>query len=153
MASKGLNLSFVLDYPEELTDLNRLYGDVEELAVGEIISIVHDEVLNRTPRDDVTKRGKAKSQSEHIQANWSFEMETGNRGATIENPFVYGPVLEEGRYRGVGPRTKAGEGGIYSRQAPKGIIKPLIEDDSIIKDAIDMVVVKLKERLDRIRSG
>ena len=73
----------------------------------------------------------------YLQAHWG-PVEERSSGTTvlvrIENPTRYGPTLEYGGYRGVGPRTVALGGGdlglgfqagagIYSRQAPLGFTR------------------------------
>jgi hypothetical protein len=78
----------------------------------------------------------------YLQAHWGA-VEERSGGSTllarVENPTPYGPILEYGGYRSVGPRTVAvgggalglgfqGNAGIYSKQAPLGFVrKALVE--------------------------
>jgi len=133
-----------------LTQLGVTYGDNIDLAFGTMVGLVHDVIIGRTPRDDVTPRGKAKSHEEHIQASWQIEMEKLGWKASVFTDSPYGDTLEEGKYRGVGPRTQAGNGGIFSRQAVGGIIAPLINDPKELDDAFAMVVSDFNARMDRI---
>lgn len=42
---------------------------------------------------------------------------------SLINNLPYSEVLEVGGYPGVGPKTVAGPGGIYSKQAPQGMVR------------------------------
>jgi hypothetical protein len=140
-----LQVGFLLD------DLqSNLQGSNEDFFVallGQVDSTLYNMIIGRTPRDSVTKRGQAKSQEEHIQASWQHEIDLVGRGVTFGTDFVYAPVLDLGGYRGVGPRTVAGEGGVYSRQAPRGILQDLFKDPATIDKAVETIVAKLPERL------
>ena len=72
-----------------------------------------------------------------LQAHWGpvEDVSAGSMIAyRIQNPTTYGPIVEYGGYRGVGPRTIAvgggdlgagfhAGGGIYSQQAPLGWVR------------------------------
>lgn len=77
--------------------------------------------------------------SPHLKKEWSnVEFEAG--GFSFGNPVDYGEILERGTYPRVGPRTVATDGGIYSRQAPGGILRPLLEDQAQIEAIVDLVL-------------
>jgi hypothetical protein len=69
------------------------------------------------------------------------------RGFSFSNPEEYGQVLEQGLYPSVGPRTISVHGGIYSRQAPGGILSPLIEDDQVINSVLSLIVQQILKGL------
>ncbi len=133
-----------------LTELGVTYGDNIDLGFATMVSLVHDIIYVRTPRDEITKRGKAKTWEEHIQTSWQTEIEKIGWRASVFTDSPYGPTLEEGKYRGVGPRTQAGEGGIFSRQAVGGIIAPLLNDPKELDDAFATVVADFNQRMDAI---
>jgi hypothetical protein len=68
----------------------------------------------------------------------SLTFQSSTRG---ESGYDYGRHLEEGLYPSVGPRTVGLAGGIYSKQAPGGIIGPLVEE-AAWPDAITMIVLE-----------
>ncbi len=63
----------------------------------------------------------------------------------ISNPMPYGPILEHGSTKGkkpwpsAGPATKEIDGVIRSKQAPEGILSPLLET---IKEEAALAVYK-----------
>jgi len=74
---------------------------------------------------------------------------TKQRGAykySFINPMSYAYIVDEGRFRGIGPRTVRGpvyppDGrGIFSSQAPRGITYPYGEEQGTDADWIDSVV-------------
>lgn len=51
----------------------------------------------------------------------------------FSNNLPYISALEFGKYPGVGPKTVSGAGGIYSKQAPEGMVrKNLVSFDNLI---------------------
>lgn len=133
-------------FEDWIQSFNRSKEELFRALLGEIDSTFYDMVLFRTPEDDVTKKGKAKTTAEHIKMNWQHVVDEDGRGVSISNPFVYGPVLDLGLYPGEGPRTVANEGGIFSKMGPKGIVQPMIKDEAILKKAINMIVQKVSQR-------
>lgn len=77
--------------------------------------------------------------SPHLKKEWSnVEYEAG--GFSFGNPTPYAGVIEEGTYPHAGPRTIAVDGGVYSRQAPGGILAPLLRDESQMEAIVDLVL-------------
>jgi hypothetical protein len=129
-------------------DLSRV-----ELQLGRIPSLVtqalqdtgdtlRNVVRGRTPVGIRPPTGGAKG-------SWSEVQQTAN-GYSFSNPVDYTYVLEEGRYPGVGPRTVAQGGGIYSRQAPGGIMGPVLDDVSQVDDILEAVVDEVFRQLERL---
>lgn len=112
------------------------------VAAEDIATTLRNLVIGRTP---VGIRPNA----ERMKFSWS-DVERTEGGFTFGNPKDYAPVLEEGRYPGVGPRTVAASGGIFSRQAPGGIIGPLLEDQARIDQIILGVAQELERQIDRL---
>ena len=100
-------------------------------VIRPIVEKIRQLVIARTPVD----KGTAK-------AGWS-ELYTAPEGLSFTNPVAYMHVLEEGLYPGVGPKTVAYAGGIYSSQAPGGMITPIMEDKALIDGMADEIADKL----------
>lgn len=64
-------------------------------------------------------------------------------GFSFTNPLSYARILEEGLYTQVGPRTIATSAGIFSRQAPEGILSPLVSDDATLRRVAELIVKEL----------
>ncbi|MBI4962499.1 MAG: HK97 gp10 family phage protein [Desulfomonile tiedjei] len=79
----------------------------------------------------------------------SWKEETTEKGFTVGTDLPYAIVLEEGRYKGVGPRTAASGGGIYSRQAVGGIIAPLLRNDKLIDKCLDIVIEQIQKQIEQ----
>lgn len=69
-----------------------------------------------------------------LQNNWAVVRKTQTH-YRFQNPTPYGYVVDEGRFRGVGPKTRAGGPvytkygrGIFSTQALKGITYPYFHE-------------------------
>jgi hypothetical protein len=79
-----------------------------------------------------------------FKGSWSdITYEAG--GWSFENLTPYGEVLDLGGYRGVGPRTVASTGGIFSRQAPYGVLSPLLADEALKEAIMNGIVDKLSQ--------
>lgn len=145
-----MEVSLELQHADWLRDITAIYKDGFEVGFGEMVSAIRDLVRGRTPKDLVTKSGRAKSFGEHIQESWQIEPDGWS--ATIFTDFDYGPILEEGLYPFGRPtkRTDFGpDGGLYSRQAIGGIVGPLLNEPDTISGAIDLVVEELTKRFDQ----
>ncbi len=153
MAS-GIGVSFLLENLEGIKSF-AVTGEAEDALIpGQVFSLIHDAIQNRTPvgqRKVEGKRGlRKKRYGEHLQDKWVIDIEPNGRGATISTDVFYAPALEFGDwYPGVGPRTVATAGGIFSKQAPGGIIKPLIDDPKLFDKAIEQAVQTVNRRFKR----
>ena len=88
-----------------------------------------------------------------LKRSWSaVQVEVSGRSFSFSTPLDYSQTLEEGLYPRVGPRTIAHQGGIYSRQAPGGILGPLLEERDIIDNVVSVVVDAILQGVQR-RAG
>ena len=62
---------------------------------------------------------------------------------TINNPLPYAAVVEFGLYTGLGPKTVANAGGIFSSQAPRGMARITVEEVSNWLDMTSRKLVKV----------
>lgn len=125
--------------------LQALFTDFEA-GVGETIApALHSAVIERTP---VGASAYAPGHPGMAKASWG-QVEQVSGGFTFGNPVAYVEALEKGLYPKVGKRTVALAGGIFSQQAPGGIVKPLIEDEAFMTN----LIVRLVEELERKSGG
>ena len=73
---------------------------------------------------------------------WSEVSFTGG-GFSFGLGVDHAVVLEQGLYRNVGPRTVETEAGIFSRQAPSGMISPILADEQLLINIINRVAGEL----------
>ena len=126
---------------ESLDDIRRALEKTPELidlVIDDAATTLRNLVIGRTP---VGKTGELKK-------SWSA-VERTSTGFTFGTDKEYADVLEEGGYRGVGPRTIAYAGGIFSRQAPGGIIAPLLEDEQVMDKILKRIASELVRSISR----
>jgi len=107
--------------------------EVAEAAIEDAATTLRNLVIGRTPVLTGVLKG-----------SWSG-VERTSTGFTFGTDKEYAVDLEEGLYPRVGPRTVELEGKIYSKQAPGGILAPLLED----KELLDNIIRKIAEELAR----
>ena len=107
-------MSFASQFDSAVVNINA------EIAanVGEIAGQLFGRIVYRSPVDTGIFR-----------LSWKIEGVQG--GYRIYNPLPYGPTLEYGGYTRVGNKTVASGEGIYSRQAPHGMVRVSIEEVKI----------------------
>ena len=115
----------------EILDSIRDVPGRARIATKNVASLMRRLAKGRTPQD-----------TGHAWESWG-QIEEHSWGYSFENPVDYTVVLEEGLYSNVGPRTVSYQGAVYSRQAPGGIITPLVEDNRVQDRILNMVVVQL----------
>lgn len=111
------------------------------LAIPNGLDVVAEDVAN-TLRNIVV--GKTPVASSALKRSWSPVQRTTG-GFSFSTDLPYAVVIEEGLYKSVGPRTVEYEGGVYSRQAPGGMIGPVIRDDGMIAAIADKVIRELSK--------
>jgi hypothetical protein len=88
-------------------------------------------------------RGRTPYKSGHLKGSWS-NVEFLDGGLSYSGEFGtgvdYAEILEHGLYPRVGQRTIESGGRIYSRQAPGGMIEPILENPALVDAAIDLVL-------------
>lgn len=120
----------------ELLDIS--VNDVTRLLALQIFS----GVVSRTPVDDGHLRAAwniSINNEEYVttpggKGNWNLPTDLGRFPIIyITNGLPYAAVVEYGLYPGIGPKTVAGNnpttgGGIFSRQAPVGMVEVTIAE-------------------------
>lgn len=126
-------------------EVRRIFDNLPEaieVSIRDIATTLRNLVIGQTPVG-------IRPNSPRMKQSWS-DVERTATGFAFSNPKDYASVLEEGRYPGVGPRTVATEGGIFSRQAPGGIIGPLLEDQARIESIIVGIAQALEQQMSRL---
>lgn len=96
---------------------------------------------------------KKKEGESRLKWSWSEISKVDDGSLTFGTPAPYATVLETGSYPGVGPRTiEVGEG-IFSRQAPGGMIAPILDTESVIDDIIEQIGETLKKGVEDATAG
>jgi len=124
---------------EQLQSLLTTVPGFFDAAVADVGTTLRNLVLGRTPVDTGA-----------LKRSWSPVSRTA-RGFTFGTALAYAQILEEGLYRGEGPRTVREGSGIFSRQARRGIIGPILEDENVI-NRISAEIVREVERQISIRA-
>lgn len=114
----------LLPLARKLRKSPELLGDVAQ----DVAVTVRRLVQGRTP----VKSGTMKRSWSPVQAETS--------GFSFSSNVPYASVLEDGLYPSVGPRTVSYEGGVYSKQAPGGMISPVINDDKVMQQVVNGVL-------------
>jgi hypothetical protein len=124
-------INFQIEGFEELGRALRSSPELFNLAVEDAAKSIRNLVIGRTPVD-----------SGELKGSWSPVQRTST-GFTFGTDKDYADILEEGRYTSVGPRTVAVSGGIFSRQAPGGMIAPVLADEAIMSRVTRRVAEEL----------
>jgi hypothetical protein len=106
-------------------------------ALKDAANIIRTFVLSRSPVGDRPKQGP------RFKDLWTSPASFQGGSIAFGNPADYADVLEQGKYPGVGPRTVAIAGKVYSRQAPGGVVWPVLKDQAKINDVMDLIVQQL----------
>lgn len=127
---------------DELRAFVKAYPKMVKALIGESKAEVEDYVLGLIKEGTPVDTGRTKRA-------WSSVSRKG--GLSFRNPEVSAKVLERGLYPGVGPKTVQTGRGIFSTQAPEGILTPIAESQKI-KDNIsqiftDSLLDNLRQRL------
>jgi hypothetical protein len=122
---------------KELQAALRKTPELMELAIEDAATTLRNLVIGRTP-----------VASGELKRSWS-SVERTSTGFTFGTDKEYAVILEEGRYQTAGPRTVASEGGIYSRQAPGGIIGPILQDEALIGRIVQRIAEDLVRSIAR----
>lgn len=107
-----------------------------EASLEDVAVFMRSLAIGASPEGDTARFGTSWGQIEQIEGGFSFT-----------NPLPYAHVLEFGLYPGLGPRTTSGPDGIYSRQAPEGVVRPQVEDPSVAERVAETMAEELARRL------
>lgn len=138
---------FTLDVSVEPSDLKKVrdtFAGIEQaiqVAEWDIGKTLRNLVFGNTP---VGIR-KKKDGIPRIKDTWSDVFSVSEDSVAFGTGAGYATVLESGGYPGVGPRTVTHEGHIYSRQAPGGMVRPVLEDEKDLEDIVDDVIDRIRE--------
>ena len=145
-----IDLTFTMDDFSGLQELETSELDSAiEVLKRDVATTFKNLVLGNTP---VGIR-KKKVGEERLKWTWSAISEISGGGIAFGTDAPYATVLESGEYPGVGPRTVQAEGGIYSRQAPGGVIGPLLEDEDVLNDITEEILESVKEAIANATAG
>lgn len=118
-----------VDSKNAILGMNTVFHGVRG-AVWKLMFAIRGSAQNMSPVDT----GKFKK-------SWSMPRKNKDDakgfGYWFENTTDYGDCLEYGLYPKVGKKTVSVAGGIYSRQAPGGIVNQILNDESYMKSAFD----------------
>lgn len=129
-----MSLTFEIENFQELAEhFEKFPGELMDLipeSLSEVEVFVLGLLMGKTPVDT----GKTKAAWTSVQTQ--FGLSFTNTDAAIE-------YLEHGLYPGVGPKTVATERGIFSTQAPDGIIHPLLQDQAVLNTLAKIFLTSL----------
>ena len=91
-------------------------------------------------------RGRTPFRTGAMKRSWS-PLERVSGGFTFGSDRDYAEMLEYGLYRRVGPRTVQAGDGIYSRQAPGGMIRPILDDEVTLRAVAEQIIRIMEEKL------
>lgn len=128
---------------QQIRDALQNLPEAIDAAVEDVAKTMRELVLGRTP---VGEPGRD-PHSGQLKRSWS-DVRRSEGGFSFSTDLFYATTLEEGLYERVGPRTMAaaspgGGSGIFSRQAPGGIIAPLLEDEGVLRRVAELVVEQI----------
>ena len=126
----------------EFEDIRRAFNsvpDAVEEGIKEATALLRKLAEGNTPFD-----------TGRLKGSWSsVQQDIGTLSYSFSTDVPYATVLEEGLYEFVGPRTVLTSYGIFSRQAPSGILWPLIEEEDSLQLIIQTVVHAIRQGIQR----
>lgn len=121
----------------------------EVIARGVAVKL-RDAIESRTPVGDP----KTDKHSGQLKRSWSEVQASADDSFSFGTNVGYAPTVEQGLYKSAGPRTVSVGGGgifsrgIFSRQAPGGMIQPIIDDsdliDRLVNEIVDRVIAGIR---------
>jgi len=122
---------------DQILAMLRVLPAAFDAGVEDSAGRLHTLAEGATPRSQFTKA--------HAQDQWG-QVERHTGGFSFSNPVDYMGILEEGLYpMEQSPRTLGG----YSRQAPGGILGPLVNDETVLQRIAELVVEQLEREINR----
>lgn len=110
-------------------------------AERDVAKTIRNLVLERTP---VGIRKKTEG-AVRMKQSWSEPIKQSGGGIAFGSDLPYAARLETGTYPGVGGRTVAEGSGIYSRQAPGGMVQPVLDDSEITNTIVNDVIERIRQ--------
>jgi hypothetical protein len=93
-------------------------------------------------------QGRTPYKTGHAKRSWGA-VETAAGGYSFKNPVDYTVTLEEGGYPRAGPRTIEVDGQVYSRQAVRGILTPLVSQDRTLTRIAQLIADEIERGINR----
>jgi hypothetical protein len=123
--------------------LGQLEGipDAMSRVMEDVAISLRNLVQGRTP---VGEKG-VDPHREQLKRSWS-EVQAGAEAYSFSfsTGVPYAVIIEEGKYKGVGPRTVATGEGIFSRQAPRGMLRPIMEDKALVQRILSQILESIR---------
>jgi hypothetical protein len=126
--------------PEQVVAIvEKVKDDVFQVAY-EVIQEIQTKVIGRTPIGDT----RTDPHAGQLITSWGHIQES-DVSFSFSTDVPYAIILEKGLYTGVGPRTVPFEGGIFSSQAPGGMVTPIVTDPNLIKEVVRMLIERISK--------
>ena len=120
------------------------FRKIVSLAKAEIVQeagrLLYDYIAPATPV------GEDPDHAGTLKGSWVGVTQVAG-GASFGNVAPYANILEEGLYKGTGPRTIKAGSGVYSTQAIGGMIEPFVQSEDFLDQMADRIANKLLEKL------
>jgi len=130
-----ITMNVNIDGLKELLPKFSKLPEVVAKATEDAAITIRNLVIGRTPVDTGA-----------LKSSWSAVKRTSG-GFSFENDKEYAVIVEEGRYTGLGPRTVRQQGGIYSRQAPGGMLAPILADEDLLNRMANKIAEQIVKGL------
>jgi hypothetical protein len=128
-----LFMKWLEEYPEMVKNFTHdLTNTLRDFAIGRTPFGINYEKYKTGPRFNKKAGKKTKGRwkpSGQARRSWGAVAKIAEGAWSFSLDLPYASVLEGGTYKGVGPRTAQFGQGIFSSQAPGGMIKPMLEGD------------------------
>lgn len=135
---------------------------VVDIALEQAALLFRTAVEGRTPvyvPQIRTDRKKQQKETGRLKGSWTRPKKTGKQQWSFYNTQDYAIKLEKGLYDrkmvvatrqdGTPGRLYLGDGGVFSKQAPGGIVRPLAEDEQFRRSIANMVATRLREEIEK----
>ena len=165
--------SILLENPGVLTALTGDIPGAAWLGLQEFVQTFKARTSRATPigwkykkgaknKKGTIKRGTQKwVRSGKLRKSWDIEEQQGERAVTLFTDLPYAHVLELGLYpnppqgkpRTNVPWTPWRVAGGFSKQAPSGIVGPLLNDERLQRNAMNLIVQEISKMFQRAVGG
>jgi hypothetical protein len=172
-----LAISVIMQNPEVLSALNVYVPGAMWVGIKDFVRTFRARTSRATPigwkykKEQKVKRGKNKGKTKtgtkkwvrsgKLRKSWTIEEEPQALAISMYTDKPYAGVIEGGAYpnppTGI-PRTNVPwtpwrvDSG-YSKQAPGGIVGPLLDDDRLMKRSVNLIVDEIGRRIQESAAG
>jgi hypothetical protein len=137
-----IGIEIIVDALQPIVDALNTVPEAAMAGVQDAVATIRRLALGRTPVGATGNLKRSWSGVEYTSGGLSY-----GDAYQFGNPLWYSEIIELGKFKSVGPRTVKMGDGIYSKQAPGGILKPLVDDDHVLANAAAMVLAEIARRL------